>query len=299
MVPVTEEEVVWCYRSILERNPESTEVVRDLAGTAQDFRSLVKIFLDSHEHRTRNSRAALVPLARGEMEIELAASPAELAQLIDRIREAWTHLGKVRPHHSVLTGDAYLPEALDEAAIERFYDSGKQELSSMIEAILERHGFAGLESKTCVEYGCGLGRVTLALASKCAAVHGYDISPNHLALAEKRAAETGAGNVRFHLCTADVIGKPLEPCDFFFSCIVFQHNPPPIMLAMLSASGSAGAAQGSQVADPPRWRHRDLSAADLWHRLFVSNPGLSRGAKEPGDRDALPAARGCLLIDCP
>jgi SAM-dependent methyltransferase len=177
-----------------------------------------------------------VPLARGEMEIELAASPAELAQLIDRIREAWTHLGKVRPHHSVLTGDAYLPEALDEAAIERFYDSGKQELSSMIEAILERHGFAGLESKTCVEYGCGLGRVTLALASKCAAVHGYDISPNHLALAEKRAAETGAGNVRFHLCTADVIGKPLEPCDFFFSCIVFQHNPPPIMLAMLSAS---------------------------------------------------------------
>jgi len=179
-------------------------------------------------------RAALVPLSEGAMDVDIAASPPEMLQLQDRIRAAWTHLGEARPHHSVLTGDDYRAETINEQSIERFYQSGDVE-TAVIDAMLTRHGFSAANTGTCVEYGCGLGRVTFPLAERFEMVHAYDISSNHLAVAKQRAVQLGVRNVRFHLSAVDV-REELEPCDFFFSCIVFQHNPPPIIGAMISSS---------------------------------------------------------------
>ncbi len=231
---VTEEDVIWCYRTILGRNPESAEAVERLVFAAKDFRSLVMRFVDSQEHKMQNSSAVLVPLTQGEMNIDRIASASDLSLLQDRIRAAWTHLGEVRPHHSVLTVKDYLPESVNEDSIESFYASGALEVSTIF-AILRRHGFSQPESKVCVEYGCCLGRVTFALGANFKRVHGYDISPNHLTLAQRRASDKGLKNVQFHLCSSDVAGESLEPCDFFYSCIVFQHNPPPIMRALIGA----------------------------------------------------------------
>jgi hypothetical protein len=77
--------------------------------------------------------------------------------------------------------------------------------------------------------------VTLALATIFKKVHGYDISSNHLAMAQKRASDKGIHNVKFHLCSPDRI-KDLEDCDFFYSRIVFQHNPPPLIRDLIRAS---------------------------------------------------------------
>jgi SAM-dependent methyltransferase len=173
-----------------------------------------------------------------------------MSLLRDRIREAWTHLGQVRPHHSVLTRQDYLPESINEESIESFYASGVREVST-IDAILRRHGFSHPELKICVEYGCGLGRVTFALATMFKTIHAYDISPNHLTLARRRAAEKGLRNVQFHLCSADAITEELEPCDFFYSCIVFQHNPPPIMRELIAASLRSLRAGGVAIFQAP------------------------------------------------
>jgi len=218
----------------LGRAPESQQTIQNLIRSADDFRSLVLLFLGSPEYRASNSNGGLVPLANGQMDVNITASSAELERLQERIRAAWTHLGAARPHHSVLTADDYLAESINERSIEQFYESGKVD-AAIIDSMLSRHGFSA-QAGTCVEYGCGLGRVTFYLAQRFATVHAYDISSNHIALARKRALDHGVRNVEFHLCEVGVGDQNLQPCDFFFSCIVFQHNPPPIIHAMISSA---------------------------------------------------------------
>src|ERR1035438_7602927 len=230
---VTEEEVIWCYRRILGREPESAEIIEQQVAAVDSFRELTLRFIASEEYQQRTTPTALIPLERSNIEIELAASAPELLQLNDRIRETWTRLGVDRPHDSVISGDGYLPQAIDAEAVERFYASGESEVS-IIRTVLARYGLSQTAEKICVEYGCGLGRVTLALAALFKRVHGYDISPNHLKHANQRAAKLGVKNVEFHLCSAKPIGGDLASCDVFYSRIVFQHNPPPVIRELIS-----------------------------------------------------------------
>jgi SAM-dependent methyltransferase len=251
-VAVTQEEVNWCYDAILGRSPESADVVQRHASTAKDFRSLVLNFFNSAEYRIKHSLPILVPLDRGAMDVQTAASATQLALLKDRIRTAWSHLGAVRPHYSVLTNKQFLPESIDEEAIERFYASGLAEALT-IESILSRHGFADPESKVCVEYGCGLGRVTLALAKMFKSVQAYDISANHLELAGRRAADAKIGNIVFHLCCADRVIENLKACDFFYSRIVLQHNPPPVIRELIVAALNSLRERGIAIFQVPTY----------------------------------------------
>jgi len=98
--------------------------------------------------------------------------------------------------------------------------------------MLYGYGIQNLASKICIEYGCGLGRVTLPLAKRFKKIHAYDISPSHLAVARQRAAELEIRNAEFHLRSEDFLAD-LEKCDFFYSTIVFQHNPPPIIRELI------------------------------------------------------------------
>jgi 2-polyprenyl-3-methyl-5-hydroxy-6-metoxy-1,4-benzoquinol methylase len=230
----TEDDVVWCYRHILEREPESRSAVeRHLA--LKDFRGLVLNFINSREFQKKRSVPPFVPLDRPALEVEVSASPSELTKLYERVRDAWTHLGTVRPYHSVLTRPEFLPKNLNDEAVQRFWASGTQE-SGRIRAILKNYGFTDTQSKTCVEYGCGLGRLTLPLASIFHRVDAYDISAIHLALAERQAAEANAGNIVFHLSFCDKGDLDIADCDVFYSCIVFQHNPPPIIKDLIVRS---------------------------------------------------------------
>jgi hypothetical protein len=212
---VTREEVLWCYRSILGREPESEAVVEAKLKT-KDFAELRKAFLSSPEFTNKQKnlplRRSFMPLDLEKNEIEYEATPAQLKECLTKIKAAWSHLGITRPHHSVLTKERYLPENLPEH-LDEFYASGEAEAKT-VEKMLARHDFR-LEKKTCVEYGCGVGRVTLGLARLFDKVHAYDISPNHLALAEERAATVGVVNCKFHLCSEEPLA-PLEACDFFY-----------------------------------------------------------------------------------
>jgi SAM-dependent methyltransferase len=239
---VTREDVIWCYRTYLGREPESETAIRG-HGATDSWRTLVSSFVNSAEHQTRRNTRSFVPLDAPTLSIDSEATPSQLALLVQRIHDAWSHLGDARPHYSVLTTAAFLPENIA-GSMESFWKSGRQEAAT-IRALLQRHGFSDLKQKTCVEYGSGVGRVTVPLAELFEEVHAYDISDGHLSLAENRAREVRADNIKFHSCAA----KPLcalKKCDFFYSRIVFQHNPPPVMrelvllaLRSLNAGGVA------------------------------------------------------------
>lgn len=227
-IQMSVDEVIWCYRNLLGREPESMEVVQRYAANANDFRDLVLMFLNSKEYmQKRKFMPSFIPLNNPPMQVETSATAVQFSALIDRIRAAWTHMGSAYPHHSVLTAQEFLPQNLTKAALEEFWASGDREVS-VIAAVLRRNGFDDLGHKVACEFGCGLGRVTVPLSKMFKQVHAYDISESHLSAAALRAREQGTDNVVFHLCPADP-EIVIEKCDFFYSRIVFQHNPPPLM----------------------------------------------------------------------
>ena len=77
---------------------------------------------------------------------------------------------------------------------------------------------------TVLEIGCGVGRVTRALAEVFGAVHGVDVSGEMIRRATEALADVP--NVRFHKNNgADLAAVGDIFVDFAFSSIVFQHIP--------------------------------------------------------------------------
>jgi SAM-dependent methyltransferase len=174
--------------------------------------------------------SGVYPIHFPALDIEVEATQEHFSQLIARIEQSWTHLGEVRPHYSVITQREFLPANIPNS-IDSFWASGKSEADTAA-FLLRKLGFGELSGRTCVEYGCGIGRVTIPLATKCAEIHAYDISKSHLALARQRADSLRVNNVSFHHCGGS-LPRPFQRCDLFYSRLVFQHNPPPIIRELI------------------------------------------------------------------
>jgi cyclopropane fatty-acyl-phospholipid synthase-like methyltransferase len=80
-----------------------------------------------------------------------------------------------------------------------------------------------------LELGCGTGRVTHVLADRYARVLAVDVSPGNLRLCQEKLIQMGKTNVECLLlkCPRDI--ENILPVDLFFSTIVLQHNPPPVI----------------------------------------------------------------------
>jgi SAM-dependent methyltransferase len=233
---VSREDVTYSYRLILGREPESERAIQSHLG-CQNIRELREKMMMSREFKSQtcsehNPIAAgwLTPRDLQPSDIEVDVTPDVLTSCLTKIKETWTHLGLTKPHWSVLTNEEYLPETI-QGSSQNFWESGKTEFET-IQSIVARHNFEISRDKTAVEYGCGVGRVTMELSAHFGSVDAYDISRHHLDIAITRAKEIEANNIRFHECS-DTPLKALEKCDFFFSVIVFQHNPPPIIKELI------------------------------------------------------------------
>jgi len=216
------------YRVALKRDPDPVGLeghVLQLSNHGKLDEIIIQ-FIQSPEFRKKH--LGTIPFMHQSMPAMTndynKATPEQLQLISDKIKQSWEHLGDTRAHHSVLTSKDFLPDSL-EKNIGAFWKSGEREVQE-IEAILKRHGVKLSEVKTAVEYGCGVGRVTIPLSKSVSSMHAYDISRPHLDYAKEHANEERA-TINFHL-VSDPLGK-LQPCDLFYSRIVFQHNPPPII----------------------------------------------------------------------
>jgi SAM-dependent methyltransferase len=228
---VERDDVVWAYRLLLGREPESEEAIRSNLVHA-DRASLIAAFRGSIEFANA-SRTIPVGLHTevDAVTVETAGTPEQHAAMLDRIAAAWRKFGEEEPHWSVLTADEFRPDQID-ANLERFYASGDQVVDLAL-AALSRNGRDASGIRTVLDYGCGVGRLSLAWAKRVEQVVGVDVSAPHVRLAEARAAETGTGNVAFRtIARLDDLAE-LPGCDLMFSQIVLQHNPPPVIAATL------------------------------------------------------------------
>lgn len=127
-------------------------------------------------------------------------------------REFWDEAARADAMWHIATG------ACSDA--ETFFRSGREETDTF----LAHTGLIPDRSRTVLEIGCGMGRMTDRLAELYGAVIALDVSPEMLERA--RRALAGRDNVSYVLgAGSDLSGVADESVDAVFSYIVLQHVP--------------------------------------------------------------------------
>lgn len=222
---VSKEAIIWAYRLFLDREPEDELVISAKLNSLNSFQEIRQLFLNSDEYLLKNPKTHTLSLSGDEPPLLIEQSD-NLQGLFEHIQNVWEHLGKTEPHWSVLTWEKF--RSSGEGTKEEFYNTGKNDVDRLFET-LKRNNIDYNSLKTCLEFGCGVGRVTSWLSKRYEAVIGYDISSSHLYLAQEYFDEKGYKNISLnHLRKLSDLDK-LPKVDCVFSVIVLQHNPPPII----------------------------------------------------------------------
>ncbi len=139
---------------------------------------------------------------------------------IERLKNTWDHLGKVDPMWAILTADpAKLGHGWDK---DEFFATGRNEIDALVDE-LQTRGIA-VKFGAALDFGCGLGRLTQALARHFERVTGVDIAPSMI----EGARHFNAFGER---CDYVVNDRPdlrlfeSGSFDFVYSTQVLQHIP--------------------------------------------------------------------------
>lgn len=138
--------------------------------------------------------------------------------------DVWEWFGKNQPYFSVLVEAKYKNEQFNEEAKKDFFSTGKAYVDFILRTIKE-HFDTNFTRKRALDFGCGVGRLTIPLSAACKQVVGVDASPSMLEEATKNAKEMGAENIEFLLADDNLSQLGSEGFDFINSFIVFQHIP--------------------------------------------------------------------------
>lgn len=132
----------------------------------------------------------------------------------------WTQLGKEDPMWAILSGKEKRGNKWEK---EEFFSTGREDIKNILDKIQES-GFS-VRFGTALDFGCGIGRLSQALAARFEKVHGVDISESMIQQARQHNAFGDA--VTYHLnVKSDLSLLPRNHFDFICSIIVLQHIRP-------------------------------------------------------------------------
>lgn len=139
------------------------------------------------------------------------------------LRQAWDAFGDKDPLWAVLTRAGRRGGEWDPA---EFFATGRQEIARVL-SLADALGLPA-DRDAALDFGCGAGRLSQALADHFTTVIGVDIAPSMLATANRYNAHP---NCRFVLNeSSDLAVFDDESFDFVYSTIVLQHVPPDLAL---------------------------------------------------------------------
>lgn len=155
-----------------------------------------------------------------------------MKEIIDDLDKTFSDWGRKEPYYSVLTADRFLSHNMDNQALEDFYSLGELDISFAHE-ILQHNGIV-LNPAMALDFGCGVGRLTIALAKICRFVTGCDISEPHLEIARANACRFGINNIHFAKNSDNLMELfPQESFNFIYSRLALQHIPPVLSKAYI------------------------------------------------------------------
>jgi trans-aconitate methyltransferase len=123
-------------------------------------------------------------------------------------------LGEGEPFYGVLSDPRFLRANITPAALEEFWQTGRNEMQGYRQ-LIQAH-FGDFSDASALDFGCGVGRLTRAMGELCRQATGLDISSGMLVEARRHAP----ANVNYVSALGD------ETFDWLNSIIVFQHIPP-------------------------------------------------------------------------
>lgn len=195
----------------------------------------------------------------------------------------WDELGATDPLYGVLSHDGKSGSRWEEA---EFFATGREEIDALLRQA-DARGY-GLVKGRALDFGCGVGRLSQALAGHFEAVVGLDIAPSMLERA--KAYNRVGARCEYLLNEApDLKLFPDASFDFVYSHIVLQHMAARYALAYVSEFVRVLKPEGLLVFQvPERAQYSTLRLAMkafLPKRLlFLSPPPLWCDAV-PGTRD--------------
>ena len=134
-------------------------------------------------------------------------------------QEAWNDLAEVDPFWSILSDPA---KRFSRWNVEEFFATGEKEIAGLLAeaGALEYPG----RTERALDFGCGVGRLTRALAKRFRECYGVDISEKMIGLAQRLNDSTR--NCHFLVNASESLGSfPNDHFDLVYSNIVLQHIP--------------------------------------------------------------------------
>ncbi|MEO7326015.1 MAG: class I SAM-dependent methyltransferase [Dokdonella sp.] len=153
-----------------------------------------------------------------------AKPAAVMTPELERLRRVWQTLGHDDPLWAVLS---HADKRSGRWQREEFFATGQLEVDVQLAALAP----VGLPRahELAIDFGCGAGRLTRALAGHFRRVIGVDVSASMIATAREMNGDVS--NVEFHEnASASIDGIADASVDFVFSHIVLQHIPQALAL---------------------------------------------------------------------
>src|SRR5262249_31306823 len=107
----------------------------------------------------------------------------------------WQFIGNDNPYWGVITHDEFDKTRLTREAIEDFYESGETHADLLFRTI-HRYIDERFVAESALDFGCGVGRIVVPLASRCRRVTGVDVSDGMLRRAQERCDVLRLSNIR-------------------------------------------------------------------------------------------------------
>lgn len=299
-VPASREAAFWAYRLILGREPEDDAVVRDHVRQSASLAALRERFLECSEftqrfRRTEREHGRNVSVFP-PCSIETRVAPHVAARLFAHVAQAWEQLGEVEPYWSVMSEARYRMDRI-EASRKAFLDSGREHLDRLL-ATLRRNGVTPDPGWQVLELGCGVGRNTRWLAPEFRKIVAVDVSAAHLRLAQRLDADLPeADRIEWLRLRTPAELDALPEFDLFFSMIVLQHNPPPVIAALLEAAAGRLRPGGYAFFQVPTYQRGYSFDVASYLALREGRPGIEMHAFPQAEVFRIFREHGCVPLE--
>jgi SAM-dependent methyltransferase len=140
---------------------------------------------------------------------------------LEALQSAWDEAGKTDPLWSVLSDPA---KKGNKWTVDEFLETGRKEIDELMRYVLSLGVLP--PTRRALDFGCGPGRLTQALATHFERVDGVDISPSMIELAN--TLNRHPDRCRYYLNDRDDLKEFADGTyDLVYSAITLQHIEPP------------------------------------------------------------------------
>lgn len=153
--------------------------------------------------------------------------PSRLESDLERLRDTWESGARRDPHWVVLTDPA---RSHGRWSGEEFFESGREDARRLFERLRDLNTPG--DASRALDFGCGLGRISAALADRFQEVDGVDISESMAKQA--RSLHADRKGLNFHVnVAADLSMFQSGSYDLVHSLMTLQHIPRTLALGYI------------------------------------------------------------------